>query len=194
MKRIKTLFLIFLFFLGGILIFSSSPVMSGGISIWPGKLTISMPEGYPDEEIRYEVEVTNKNSFDIDVRVEIENPSIDEFKEGYTFMPNLSWISVSNDTLHISESESEIIEVIIEIPHDKKPLYYDEHWEVRLVISEASQGGLIKLELASRLFINTPSLTLDEGISVLLVIFLIIVGSIVIVFIFYTKRKKIQQQ
>lgn len=194
MRRIKTLFLIFLFLLGGILIFSASPVMSGGISIWPGKLTITMPDGYPEEEIRYEVEVANKNSFDIDVRVEIENPSIDEFKEGYTFMPNLSWIRVSNDALHIPDYESEIIEVIIEIPHDKKPLYYDEHWEVRVVISEVSQGGLIKLELASRLFINTPPLTLEEGISILLVIFLIIVGSIVIVFISCIKRKKIQRQ
>ena len=152
-----------------------------------------MPEGYPEEEIRYEVEVTNKNSYDIDVRVEIENPSIDEIKEGYTFMPNLSWISVSNDTFHIPEYESEIIEIIIEIPKDKKPLYYDENWEVRVVVSEASQGGLVKLELASRLFINTPPLALEEDISFLLVICLIIVGSIAIVLIFYAKRKKIQR-
>ncbi|MCK4814831.1 hypothetical protein KA005_03600, partial [bacterium] len=59
MRRIKTLFLVSLFLLGSTLIFSSPPVLSGGISIWPGKLTITMPEEYPEEEIRYKIEVDN---------------------------------------------------------------------------------------------------------------------------------------
>ena len=196
MRRIKTLFLIFLFLLGGILIFSASPVMSGGISIWPGKLTITMPESYPEEEISYEIEVNNLNSYDINVSAKAENPGLDNLKEDYSFIPDLSWVSITPEEIHISSHESQFFTVIITIPEDEKPLRYDERWEVWMIVSEendqsSSQGAFIVPQLASRFFINTPTAPSQaEMLQFLVLILLAIAGLITAALIFYKKKRK----
>lgn len=196
MRRIKTLFLVSLFLLGSTLIFSSPPVLSGGISIWPGKLTITMPEGYPEEEIRYEIEVDNLNSYDINVSAEIENPSLHYLKKDYTFIPDLSWVSTTPEILYIPAYESRFLEVIITIPNEEKPLHYDERWEVWVVISEAkdqSPGTIISIELAVKLFINTPPEKARQQIpqTLYLIMLSIIVGLIAVAtFVFYAKKRE----
>jgi hypothetical protein len=197
MKRIKILFLVSLFLLGGILISSSPPVLSGGISIWPGKLTITMHEGYPEEEIQYEIEVNNLNSYDINVSAEIENPPIHRLKENHTFIPDLSWVSTTPEILHIPAHESRFLEVIITIPDEEKPLHYDERWEVWVVVSEVkdqpSPGTIILIELAVKLFINTPPEKVKQQIpqTLYLISLFIIVGLIVAaMFVFYVKKRE----
>ncbi|GAH07132.1 unnamed protein product, partial [marine sediment metagenome] len=95
-----------------------------------------MPEEYPEEEIRYEIEVDNLNSYDINVSAEIENPGLQYLKKDYTFIPDLSWVSTTPEILYIPAYESRFLEVIITIPDEEKPLHYDERWEVWVVISE----------------------------------------------------------
>jgi hypothetical protein len=196
MRRIKALFLVSLILLGGILIFSSPPVLSGGISIWPGKLTITMPEEYPEEEIRYEIEVNNLNSYDINVSAEIENPSLQYLKKDYTFIPDLSWVSTTPEILYIPAYESRFLEVIITIPNEEKPLHYDERWEVWVVISEVkdqSPGTIISIELAVKLFINTPPEKVKQQIpqTLYLILLFIIVGLIAVAtFVFYAKKRE----
>ena len=196
MRRIKTLFLVSLFLLGSTLIFSSPSVLSGGISIWPGKLTITMPEEYPEEEIRYEIEVDNLNSYDINVSAEIENPSLHYLKKDYTFIPDLSWVSTTPEILYIPAYGSRFLEVIITIPNEEKPLHYDEHWEVWVVISEVkdqSPGTIISIELAVKLFINTPPEKVKQQIpqTLYLIMLSIIVGLIAVAtFVFYVKKRK----
>ena len=198
MKRIKTLFLVSLFLLGSIIIFSSPPVLSGGISIWPGKLTITMPEEYPEEEIRYEIEVNNLNSYDLNISAEIENPSLYNLKKDYTFIPDLPWVSITPEILHIPAHESRFLEVIITIPDEEKPLHYDEHWEVWVVISEvkdqsSSPPGNVILKHAVKLFINTPPEKVKQQIpqTLYLILLFIIVGLIVVAtFVFYAKKRE----
>lgn len=197
MRRIKTLFLVSLFLLGGILIFSSSPVLSGGINIWPGKLTITMPEEYPEEEIRHKIEVNNLNSYDINLSAEIENPSLYNLKKDYTFIPDLSWVSITPEIIHIPAHGSRFLEMIITIPDEEKPLHYDEHWEVWVVISEAkdqsSPGPTITIELAVKLFINTPPKKVKQQIppTLYLILLFIIVGLIAVaMFVFYAKKRE----
>ena len=197
MRRIKTLFLVSLFLLGGILIFSSSPVLSGGISIWPGKLTITMPEQYPEEEIRYKIEVNNLNSYDINVSAEIENPILHHLKKDYTFIPDLSWVSTTPEMLHIPAHGSQFLEVIITIPDEEKPLHYDERWEVWAVISDVKDqlppGTAILIELAVKLFINTPPEKVKQQIpqTLYLILLFIIVGLIAAAtFVFYAKKRE----
>lgn len=197
MRRIKTLFLVSLFLLGSTLIFSSPPVLSGGINIWPGKLTITMPEEYPEEEIRHKIEVNNLNSYDINLSAEIENPSLYNLKKDYTFIPDLSWVSITPEIIHIPAHGSRFLEVIITIPDEEKPLHYDEHWEVWVVISEvknqSSPGTVISIELAVKLFINTPPERVKQQIPQILYLILlfIIVGLIAVAtFVFYAKKRE----
>jgi len=136
MRKIKTLFIVSLFLFGFILIFLPPTASSGGISIWPGKLTITMHTEYPEEEIRYEIEVNNLNQYDINVSATAENPALYNLKENYMFIPDLSWVSITPEILHIPSKESRFLEVNISIPDEEKPLYYDEHWHVCTVVSE----------------------------------------------------------
>jgi len=197
MRRIKTLFLVSLVLLGGILIFSAPPVLSGGMNIWPGKLTITMPEEYPEEEIRHKIEVNNLNSYAINLSAEIENPSLYNLKKDYTFIPNLSWVSTTPEIIHIPAHGQRFLEVVITIPDEEKPLHYGEHWEVWVVISEAkdqsSPGAVIAIELAVKLFINTPPEKVKQQIPQILYLILlfIIVGLIAVAtFVFYAKKRE----
>ena len=194
--RMKILFLISLFLLTSILILSSSSVMSGGISIWPGKLTITMPEDFPEGEIRYEIEVNNLNSYDINVSAEAENPPQYRLEEDYAFMPNLSWVSIAPEILHIPAYETRFLEVIITIPDDEKPLHYDERWEVRVIVSKvmdpsSPHGAFIISRLAARFLISTPPAKVKAEIPQFLFLLLFaIVGLIAAVLVVYFKKRK----
>ena len=193
-RTIRTLFLIFLFLLISLNIFSFPPVSSGGISVWPGKLTITMPEGYTDEEILYEIEVTNNNAYDINVTGEIENPSLHRLKENYTFIPDLSWVQITSDIVHIPAKESRFLEAIINIPDSQKPLHYNERWEVWVVVSELidqspDAENFIQTELVVKFFINTPSSKEKSQIPQFLYLILISIIGIITAYILYVNTR-----
>ena len=196
MRKIKTLFIVSLFLFGCILIFLPHTVSSGGISIWPGKLTITMHDEYPEEEIRYEIEVNNLNQYDINVSATAENPALHNLKENYMFIPDLSWVSITPEILHIPSKESRFLEVNISIPDEEKPLYYDEHWHVCTVVSEnndrSTPGSTVILtELAVNFFIITPSSKATMEIQNIYILLAIIISAIItLIAIFYVKKKK----
>jgi len=192
-RIIRTLFFIFLFLLVSLNIFSFPPVSSGGISIWPGKLTITMPDGYTDEEIQYEIEVSNNNAYDINVTGEIENPSLHHLKENYTFIPDLSWVQITSDIVHIPTNESRFLEVIINIPDSQKSLHYNERWEVWIAVSELIDQStdaetFIQTELVVKFFIITPYAEKSQIPQFLYFIVIFLIG-ITTVYILYIKKR-----
>lgn len=195
MRIIKALFLIFLFLLISINIFSDHPVSSDGISIWPGKLTITMSDDYPKEEIKYEIEVNNLNSFDINVTAEIANPSLQRLNNNYTFIPDLSWVQIVSDITHISPHENRFLEVIINIPDEEKPLHFNEKWEFWVVISETNvqspdNGAFIQTELISKFFVITPTiegrLQMPQFVYIVLLFFIVLIA----LYIFFVIKHK----
>lgn len=196
MRKIKTLFIVSLFLFGFILIFLPPIVSSGGISIWPGKLTITMHDEYPEEEIRYEIEVNNLNQYEINVTATAENPALHNLKDNYTFIPDLSWVSITPEILHIPSKESRFLEVNIFIPDEEKSLYYDEHWHICAVVSENNDRSppgstVILTELAVNFFIiNPPSKSTMEIQNVYILLAIIISVIITIITFFYAKKKK----
>lgn len=195
-RNTKAIFLVSLFLLESLSIFMFTPTISAGMSAWPAKLDINMPDGFSEKEITYNFTVNNDNSYNINVSARIENPSEHRLEESHTFITDLSWVKTKQDTYHIPPGESTDIEVIIDIPDKEKPLLYNERWEVCLVVSEigdeSSPGANILTELSLKLFIHTPEKEKMQMPQNLFPILFVIVGLIAAaMFIFYIKQKKI---
>lgn len=192
MKKLTIVFLIIL-----ILFPSFSVVTNGGFEIWPGKLTITMNEWYDEwVETKYnKIQVTNPYSYGINVSVKLDNPSVEVISDGYSFIPDISWIKVEPSIIYLPPHSSNTFEVIIEVPKDEQSKYFNEKWETWAIIdSNLYPGGLggmnFKVELAVKLFINTPKgeASLSQYLPIVLFSFFSFF-VIIIIFIYIKKRK-----
>lgn len=158
MKRLITIFILFLLIAGNILLFAS-PIVKAGVKVSPSKLVIRMPEGYPTKEIQYKIKVTNPYSEDIRAESKVINPY--ELTEGLTRIPDKSWVQIIPETLDIPANSFKEFEVVINIPEGEKTLHYNESWEVWALItpkrSSAKGGAVIQIQMAVKLLVHTPT-------------------------------------
>ena len=193
--RLKKITILILFFLiSGIIL--TPPIVNAGLILWPGKLTIDIPKGFPDEEITYN-KITVKNPYDYDIIVitEINDPPIGETTDGYTNIPDLSWVKINPETQKISARSEGYFNLSIDIPEDEKSSHYNEKWEVRVIVfkkPDYQSGNLIvNMKLASKIYIHTP-----EGVNqmqiptIAYVVTIIILGATTFYsFVVYYKKK-----
>jgi len=194
-KKLTILFLAFL------VVFSSfSVVTKGGIEIWPGKLTITMNEWFDKWiETKYnKIQVSNPYSYGINVSVKLDNPSTEVISNEYFYIPDLSWIKIEPEIMYLPPNSSNTFEVIVEVPKDEQSKYFDQKWETWAIFTSdlypGGQGGMnFQIELAVKLFINTPKGEAVESkyLPILLFLFLSIF-VVLIVFIYLKKRKNYQ--
>jgi len=191
-KRLSTLFLAIL-----ILLSSFSIVAKGGFQIWPGKLTITMNEWYYDwVETKYnKIHVTNPYSYGINVSVKINNPSVEIISEGYTFIPDTSWIKIEPSVIYIPPHTSDSFEVVIVVPEDMQSKHFNEKWEAWAVFNlnlfPGGQGGMnFKVELAVKLFINTPKGEASFSRYLPIILFLFFSFFVVSVIFILVRKKK----
>jgi len=164
------------------------------LQIWPGKLTISMPEGYPTEKISYNIEVINPYTYSVNASARVENPDIQQLTTNYSFIPDLSWVTVEPETLYLPANTSSSFKVFLDVPQSERSRYHNSSWETWVVISSdkpaGDSGGLVfQVELAVKLFIHTPP---GESIPIVGISFFII-GVIItcgVVFILLKNVKK----
>jgi len=194
-RRLKLLILIFLLVIGNVLLLTS-PIVKSGVKVSPAKLIITIDE-YPEKEIHYKIKITNPYSQEISADLEVLHPF--EIEENYTRIPDLSWVKATSETLDIPANSYKEIEVIVDIPEDKKTLHYNEKWEVWVIVTpklKSVLGGMVlQMQLAVKLFIHTPESTKTSwtfpATYVLYSIFGVII-SLMILFltIFYFKKKR----
>jgi hypothetical protein len=133
-----------------------------GLQIWPGKLTISMPEGYPTERISYQIQVTNPYTYPVNASARVENPDAQQLTTNYSFIPERSWVSVEPEMLYLPANTSSTFQVFLDIPKAERSNYYNESWETWVIFSSdkpaGDAGGVsFQVELAVKLYIQTPS-------------------------------------
>lgn len=191
MQRKKAIF--FIVFL--IVVILGSGNASSGFSIWPGKLTISMYEDFPDHAIYYTFQVNNNNPYDVNITMEIKDPVPYLKKEGYTNIPDLSWVKINQSVVYIRAGESKFVDVYVDIPDSQKQLNYNKNWEVWIQTTEEQENGtegtaMIIPAVALRIFINTPKKEQIENNGYFIFFFfcLIIIATIIYI---YTKRRMI---
>jgi len=186
MTRRIILLLLFTFLLANIfnlILATSVEGESGGITVFPSKVYIDMPEGYPAQEIQYSIKVYNtRHSSPLNVSVKIYNPHSQSMLEGYSFIPDLSWVEFAPEKICIPAKGSEKFFIYINIPDDEKPLHYDENWEVWAITSEekdpAYGGTGIATALVTRLLISTPPREAGLQIPLPFLILICVVGAI----------------
>ena len=192
MKKLIILFLAFL-----VLFSSFSIVAEAGIQIWPGKLTITMNEWYDKWiETKYnKIQVTNPYSYGINVSVKLNHPGTQVISEGYSYIPDLSWIRIEPETIYLPPNTSNTFEVIIEVPKDEQLKYFNEKWETWAIFTSnlypGRQGGMnFQVELAVKLFINTPKGEAAGSQYLYIVLFSISTIFVVFVILLYSKKRK----
>ena len=164
------------------------------LQIWPGKLTISMPEGYPTERISYQIQVTNPYTYSVNASARVENPTTQQLTTNYTYIPDLSWVTVEPETLYLPANTSSSFQIFLDVPKSERSSYYNASWETWVVISAdkpvGGSGGLgFQVELAVKLLIHTP---LGENAPAAGIFFIvlgvIIAGGVTVILLKYTRK------
>ncbi len=164
------------------------------LQIWPGKLTISMPEGYPTERISYNIEVTNPYAYSVNASARVENPDLQQLTTNYSFIPDLSWVTVEPETLYLPANTSGSFQVFLDVPKNERSRYHNSSWETWVVISSdksaGDSGGLVfQVELAVKLFIHTPP---GENVPIVgisfFIIGVIVTGGVIFILLKNVKR------
>jgi hypothetical protein len=199
--RRKTWTLTFLLLLAGNMILFATLDAKAGVKVDPAQVVISMPEGYPEEDVQYKIRVTNPYSFNISVSTRIVHPFEENFKEGYARIPDLSWVKTVPEEPYIPANSHKEFGLIIDIPDKEKPLHYNESWEVWLIViphypsggeGQEQVGATLQTQVAVRVLINTPSGEMKQQMPQNLYFILgIIMGLIAVVIASsYLKKKK----
>lgn len=192
MKRLLLTLLLFLFVTGNILLLAS-PCVKSGVKVSPAKLVITI-EDYPEKEINYKVKVTNPYSYDIRVSSRVIHPY--DLTENYMRIPDLSWVKFLPETLDVPAKSYKEFEVLIDVPENEKTLHYNESWEVWVfvipkILSGASGGTAIRVQLGVKLFIHTPTGTMGmQKPQSLYLLVGIILGLVVVTTVFFIIKKK----
>lgn len=193
----KTIFLLFVL-IGALFISISICASSGGISAWPAKLTIRMNGEFPEKEIEYKIYVQNLNQYAINASARIENPPEYYLNKTYTFIPDLSWIKIKQNTSYLSARQTTSFDVLIDIPDKEKSLHYNERWEVLVVVAGIRYGSpptnvtFINTEIGVKIIIITPE---RENMqtpynSTFIIVPIVVIFTIFVAFVFLTKKKK----
>lgn len=195
-NRLLVILLFFFFIVGNIFVFTSQTAKAG-VKASPAKLVITMPDGYPDEKIQYKIKVTNPYSENMTVISTIINPF--KLASNYSNIPELSWIKISPEQLHVPPNSYGEVEVEIVIPEGEKNKQYNKQWEAWAYLTPKVGGPdstvSFQTQLAVRLFIHTPvgedsSKSMSSSPN-FLILFGIIFGSLFLFILFkYLNNKK----
>ena len=190
-------FILILLLILNMTLFVASTAKAAGVSVAPAKLTIEMNNGYPTEDIEYNIEVTNPYSYDIQASERVILPW--DLNENYMVIPDLSWLSVSPETIDIPARSSNEFGINLEIPDEEKPLHFNESWEAWILIiphlppvAKTGQVGIdISTRYAIRILIKTPPEEQKMETPQTFFIFLIgLVGFIVLSFVYFFVRRR----
>jgi len=170
--------------------------VEGRITLWPAKLNINM-ESFPDEPIIFkQVQVKNPEGSAVTVRPEVSHPSETGIKEGYSRIPDLSWVTVSPHEMVIPAKSEGFFNITIDIPKSNQSQLYNERWEVLALFyqKQTSPAGVFnfRVKLGSRIFIHTPSGMAEQQAPSLYVFFwFVIMGGLALATaVFYFRRKR----
>jgi len=192
-KRLILIFLLILFVAGNIFL-CVSPCVKGDVKASPAKLTITIDD-YPEKEIHYKIKVTNPYSYDLKTTARAIHPW--DLTDNYMRIPDLSWIKTLPETFDIPAKSYKEFEVILDIPKNEKILHYNESWEAWILIIPNRQIGIMdgtgvamQIQLAVRLFIHTPTDTMETQTPLGLYLLIGIIGGFVMLVVSSILKKK----
>ena len=106
-----------------------------------------------------------------------------------------SWIKIEPSVIYIPPHTSDSFEVVIVVPEDMQSKHFNEKWEAWAVFNSnlfpGGQGGMnFKVELAVKLFINTPKGEASFSRYLPIILFLFFSFFVVSVIFILVRKKK----
>ena len=187
----KIIFLILVF----LILSMCFSMITSGIKIWPGKYDININR-WPNNNEKVDtptIQVTNTESYDINVSIRVDHPASETITEGYSFIPDLSWVRVIPEKLFIPAGYSDELELFIEVPESEQSSHYNEKWETLVVITppvKKGQGINFQTELAVKLFITTPKGEYAQIQYIFILLCTLILIIIVLIALNHVRKKK----
>lgn len=195
-KSIKTIIFLFFFIFIISINYTFLASTSRGLTVSPGVLYVDLKD-FRDESIIYSITVWNKKNHSININTEVIHPNDNSFAEGFSNIPDVSWIKTEPINFSISAKESGSYDVIIDLPEYINSSFFNENWEVWINTKSygSSDGGSVVLQTAlnTRILIITPKGPIDSYYTSSFnyyIVFTLIVGLISFVIIFSYIRKK----
>jgi len=155
----KPSFIFFLFVLGNIslLCILVNPVTANW-ELYPHTWVIEMDEGIVEKTVT--IQITNLEKEKMKVACKPVNPFYDtqtneyNIKEGYTVLPELSWITVTPNQQEVPSESTVTFDVTVNIPDEEQ--YYGNNWECWIETTDIGFEEGIGFRYNTRLQINTP--------------------------------------
>lgn len=133
----------------GVLLAPAAALAAFGIN--PGKVYID--NLYPGAQAEFPITVYNQNDYETTFVVRAREPDYTAEDEGYGVFPYLEWITVTPGRVIIGASDTGDVLITVAMPEDAD--YSGKKSEVWISFMEEGTEGMIKIEIASRIFIST---------------------------------------
>jgi hypothetical protein len=163
--------------------------LAQGFSLSPPSVTISgLPPG--GETQQFPMTITNKEDTAYTFQLTVYNPDDKDLKEGYSQLPDNSWIVFSSDTIEVPPGSSAEVTVQVTVPEGEQ--WANQNYEVWLGVSPEATG-LFAIKLYTRLYIVTAN-PIAAGTNWGLISGSMIAAVIVILCGDYYIRRKLRQK
>lgn len=140
------LFLILLLFTAAI-----EPVFAGGLSTACGEILLKdIPQG---KAFSTPLIVDNTSSQEINLLIEVLLPESNELKKGYVPLPDINWITLTQNKFTVKPNESAKTDVIITIPKGKQ--FAGKKYQV--YVWSHTTGTAVGVGLKSRLLFSVEN-------------------------------------
>ena len=152
MKRISIIIPIVLLLLTMVFIGCEEiPELSEGFGIYDS--SVELNGVYPGWKDTIPLTIVNGNDRDRLFAVSIKSPS--KVKDGFEAFPKeyFYWITIPESEVSILAGKTYQIPIILAIPKDTD--YSDKHAEVRILVEDITQLGLVQVALEAKWFIIT---------------------------------------
>lgn len=107
------------------------------------------------DEVAQRIRMTNERDVPVDATVIVEKPS--KVTENYTAIPDISWIKIVPDKLHIPANSVGYANIYINIPPTEEN--YNKSWEALITATQLpNEGESINIALSARMKINVASI------------------------------------
>jgi len=130
-----------------------TPYVEEGYALYGGSVTI---EGlYPGWSGTVPLKVVNGEDKDRELFVSAHSPQPEKTKEGYEPLPGeyLSWVTVTQPSVFVAAGDIVTIPIRLTMPEDAD--YAGKQAEVRILVEDTTQTGLVQIALEARWFITT---------------------------------------
>jgi hypothetical protein len=164
--------------------------LAQGFSLSPPSVTISgLPPG--GETQQFPMTITNKEDTAYTFQLTVYNPPDKDLKEGFSQLPDNSWIAFSSNSIEVPPNSSAEVTVMVTVPEGQQ--WANKNYEVWLGVSPEA-AGLFAIKLYSRLYLVTASPVAAAGTNWGLICSIALAAVIVILCGDYYIRRKLSKK